>query len=149
MDEFTECCAPPLSARMFWIPFSFAACAILNIRPAHHYERPTLKASSTIPTCMLVQVRCRIVSTVCPFWHNPASCKLRSLVDPPALHVMLTATGRNSDMRSIRFTRLLNPCSIVVRPSRFDWPSHLVRFRREELKGVIGSTRAKVRDFVC
>lgn len=143
LDESVhESYVPPRSARMFWIPFSFAACAILNTRSAHGHKRPTLKASSTIPTCMFVQVRCRIVSTLCSFWHNPASCKLRSLVDPPALHVILTATGRNADTRSIRLTRLLNPCSIcVVRPSRFDSRPHLIRFRWEELKGVKRSAR--------
>ncbi len=134
---------PPRSARMFWIPFSFAACAILNFRSGHCHKRLTLKASSTIPICILVQVRCRIVSTLCSLcslWHNPASCKLRSLVDPPALHVMLTAIGRNANMRSIRLTRLLNPCSnCVVRPSCFDSQPHLICLRWEELKGVKGS----------
>jgi hypothetical protein len=131
-------------------PFLLRGLCYLECRSDHHHRRLTLKASSTIPVCILVQVRCRMVSTLCSLWHKPASCRLRSLVDPPALHVMLTATGRKEDMRSIRLTRLLNPCSIyVVRPSSFKTLPYLIRPRWEELKGVKGSIWTQAGDFIC
>jgi hypothetical protein len=59
---------------------------------------------------MLVQVRCMTVSTPYSLCVNDARSSVRSLVDPPAPHVILIARGFRSAKREIRRRRLLKPC---------------------------------------
>ena len=81
------------------------ACGVTTTR-----ELQTRRASSTVPWTMLVQVRCMTVSTPYSFCVNDARSSVRSLVDPPAPHVMLIARGFRSAKREIRRRRLVKPC---------------------------------------
>ena len=72
-------------------------------------ERRTRRAASTVPFSMFVQVKCMIVSMSCSDWVSPASSRLRSMVFPPAPHVMLTASGSKAERRAIRDWRFSKP----------------------------------------
>ena len=72
-------------------------------------ELHTLRASSTDPCSILVQVRCITVSIPYSFCVSDARSSVWFLVDPPAPHVILIARGFRSARREIRKSRLLNP----------------------------------------
>ena len=80
------------------------------------------------------------VSTPYSLCVNEARSSVRSLVDPPAPHVILIARGFRSAKREIRRRRLLKPCIRIavdeIRDHVLIDLAHLFSSRREELKGV-------------
>lgn len=126
---------------MVWIPASFAACAPQHTTLAlSQRESHTRSASSTDPCTMLVQVRCITVSIPYSFCVNDASSSVRSLVDPPAPHVILIARGFRSAKRDIRRRRLLKPCVTRHRLHEIDHVTmglaYLFGSRWEELESI-------------
>lgn len=107
-----------------------------------HYNRElqTRSASSTVPCTMLVQVRCMTVSMPYSLCVNEARSSVRSLVDPPAPHVILIARGFRSAKREIRRRRLLKPCIRIalhkIRDHVLIDLAYLFSSRWEELEGV-------------
>ena len=103
-------------------------------------ELQTRSASSTVPCTMLVQVRCMTVSTPYSLCVNEARSSVRSLVDPPAPHVILIARGFRSAKREIRRRRLLKPCIRValhkIRDHVLIDLAYLFSSRWEELEGI-------------
>jgi hypothetical protein len=72
-------------------------------------------------------------------WVSVANSKLRSLVDPPAPHVMLTAVGFNCDKRDMRAIRFSKPCETATEHCvklHDQSLQHLLRARRKELERV-------------
>ena len=101
---------PPLNARIFSMPRSFAVLILfVTIEQTWTYMKLTRRASSTVPCIIFVQVKCMIVSSPQSFWANPARSRLRSIVLPPAPHVTETARGFNEDSREIRVSKFSNP----------------------------------------
>ena len=128
----------PATPRCFGRRFLSRPRHLIKSHDLYTVRLHTLRASSTDPCIMLVQVRCITVSIPYSFCVNDARSRVWFLVEPPAPHVILIARGFRSARRDIRKSRLLNPWTRLgpTRVLMYDVCAHLFSPGREELEGV-------------